>query len=183
MEVSKLAEQVAQEYDAARNAYKRAQECDRMEQARRDGAVTEQRRFKYAEFEQHANSAVFSARERALTSVEKAMNEARAELTRAPSSEAVSYLTSIASRNDMTADEINAAMDKYGGNHSVEKALLSAASRSGMHVLDTRTHAEKTIDDLRTMSGKVDRYFTPLNISNTSESGAWLARADIEGAL
>lgn len=183
MTIENVAEQVAQAYDGALTAYHNAQERDRMEQARETGGVSKTNKFAYAQFENDANNAVYAQRDSAMNAIKTALASREAKLTEAPSAEAVNYLAAIANRDDMSADEINAALDRYGKTHTAQKAILSAGKRSGLAFTDTRTDTEQDIAALRDLASTVEREFSPLKISGTSEGGAWLVKAAMRGQL
>ena len=183
MTIENVAEQVAQAYDGALTAYKDARERDRMEQARVTGGVSKTNKFAYEQFENDANNAVYAERDRAMNAINTALASREAELTEAPNAEAVNYLAAIANRDDMSADEINAALDRYGKTHTAQKAILSAAKRSGVSFMDTRTDTERDISALRELASTVEREFSPLKIGTVSDGQAWIVKAGMRGQL
>lgn len=183
MTIENVAEQVAQAYDGALTAYKDAKERDRMEQARITGGVNNNGKFAYERFENEAKSAVYAERDRAMNAINTALASREAELTQAPSAEAVNYLAAISGRDDLSNDEINAALDRYGKTHAAQKAIISAGKRSGLSFIDTRTDTEQDIAALRGLASIVEREFNPLKISGKSEGGAWIIKAGIRGQL
>lgn len=183
MTIENVAEQVAQAYDGALTAYHNAQERDRMEQARETGGVNSNGKFAYEQFENDANNAVYAQRDSAMNAIKTALASREAELTEAPSAEAVNYLAAIAGRDDLSNDEVNAALDRYGKTHAAQKAIISAGKRSGLAFTDTRTDTEQDIAALRDLASTVEREFSPLKISGTSEGGAWLVKAGMRGQL
>lgn len=183
MTIEQVAEQVAQAYDGALTAYRHAQENDRMEQARVTGGVNSNGKFAYEQFENDAKSAVYAERDRAMNAIKTALASREAKLTEAPSAEAVNYLAAIAGRDDMTNDEVNAALERYGNTHAAQKAIISAGKRSGLSFIDTRTDTEQDIAALRDLASTVEREFNPLKISGTSDGGAWIIKAGMRGQL
>ena len=183
MTIENVAEQVAQAYDGAFTAYRHAQERDRMEQARVTGGVNSNGKFAYEQFENEANNAVYAQCKNAMNAINTALASREAELTEAPSAEAVNYLASIAGRDDLSNDEINAALDRYGKTHAAQKAIISAGKRSGLSFIDTRTDTEQDIAALRDLAYKVEREFTPLQMNGMSEGRAWIVKADMRGQL
>lgn len=183
MTIENVAEKVAQAYDGALNSYRYAQESDRMEQARVTGGVSKTDKFAYEQFENDANNAVYAERDRAMNAINTALASREAELTEAPSAEAVNYLAAIAGRDDLSNDEINAALDRYGKTHAAQKAIISAGKRSGLTFIDSRTDTEQDIAALRNLAYKVEREFSPLKIGTLSDGQAWIVKADMRGQL
>ena len=183
MTIENVAEQVAQAYDGALNSYRHAQESDRMEQARVTGGVNSNGKFAYEQFENDAKNAVYAERDRAMNAINTALAAREAELTEAPSAEAVNYLAAIAGRDDLTNDEVNAALDRYGKTHAAQKAIISAAKRSGVAFIDTRTDTERDIAALRDLTAQVEREFSPLKIGTVSDGQAWIVKAAMRGQL
>ena len=183
MTIENVAEQVAQAYDGALTAYRHAQESDRMEQARVTGGVNSNGKFAYEQFENDAKSAVYAERDRAMNAIKTALASREAKLTEAPSAEAVNYLAAISGRDDLSNDEINAALERYGNTHAAQKAIISAGKRSGLSFIDTRTDTEQDIAALRDLASTVEREFNPLKISGTSDGGAWIIKAGMRGQL
>lgn len=183
MTIENVAEQVAQAYDGALTAYKDARERDRMEQARVTGGVSKINKFAYEQFENEAANAIYAQRKSAMNAINTALASREAELTQAPSAEAVNYLAAISGRDDLTKDEVNAALGRYGDTHAAQRAIISAAKRSGIHFADTRTQTEKEVAELRDLAYKVEHEFTPLRMNGMSEGMAWIVKAGMRGQL
>lgn len=183
MTFENVSEAVAQAYDDAVYAYDTARENDRAWTARNAGnakSVTFSKGFNNSDFEHEANGAVYAARDRALSSIEKALDAREAQLTKPPSAEAVAYITAISARDNLTADELQAAMDKYGSNHTAAKAILGAAKRSG-HMVDDVTEVERDIAGLRNLAANTERAFSPFSISDGNSWTRWAAKQSFRG--
>ena len=128
-----------------------------------------------------ANGAVYSARDRALDHIGKALESREADMTRPPSAEALGYITSIAARDNLSADEVNAALSKYGNNHTAAKAIYAAAVRSGHKYIDTTTETAKAVSSLRNMAAQVERNFSPVSIGGASEGQRWVVKQSLSG--
>lgn len=183
MTIDNVAEQVVQAYEGALKSYRNAQESDRMEQARVTGRVSSGDKFAYAHFEDVATNAVYAERDRAMNAVNAALASREAELTAPPSAEAVNYLASIAGRDDLSDDEVNSALDRYGKTHAAQKAIINAAKRSGVLIVDARTETERDIQALRELAARVEREFSPLKMSAVTDGKAWLIKAGMRGQL
>ena len=184
MTFENVSEAVAQAYDEAVYAYDTARENDRAYTAMNAGnakSVTFAKGFNNPDYENEANGAVYAARDRALSSIEKALDAREAQLTKPPSAEALAYITSIAARDNLTADELQAAMDKYGkNNHTAAKAILGAAKRSG-HLVDDVTEVERDIAWLRNLAATTERAFSPFSISDGNSWTRWAAKQSFKG--
>lgn len=167
MTIDNVIEQVARCYDAALAAYRSAQKRGGAGQAPAAGG----------QLDGGASNAVYTQRDNAMNAIRAALASREAELTEAPSAEAVNYLAAIAGRENMSADEIGAALDRYGNTHAAQKAILCAAQRSGVSLTDTRTETERDIAALRELAAKVEREFSPLKFGNMSEGKRWLIKS------
>ena len=173
MTIENIAGTVAQAYDGALAAYRNAQGRDRLEQAR----TTNGEMFAYERIE----NAIETQRETAMNAINAALASRENDLAAAPSAEAANYLTAISGRDDMSADEVNAALNLYGDTHAARKAILGAAKRSGVSITDATTETERDITALRELAATVEQEFSPLKFRNMSECASWLVKADIMG--
>ena len=155
----KIANQLGAILKDTREEYKRLQERDRMEQARNGAEVIDTRRFIYSENEQEARGIVGRAADRALGIIDKEIEEAGGMLVDAPSTEAANYITAIAARDNLTADEVNAGLARYK-DHASQKAIRAAAARSGLRDLAGMTDAEVYLSDLRSLRSDVAKTYT-----------------------
>lgn len=178
---------VERAYDAAFAGVQTAKEHDRMMTARNATGRSVQfaRPGKYinACCEDEAASAVYTAKERAMSAIESAMGKCEREMTKAPSAETVSFLATIANRDDLSKDEIAAALEHHGATHAAQKAIIAAAKRSGVYLADTRTEQEQDIAALRNLAGQVDSAFLPWRISSSSEANGWFVKMGLRGQL
>lgn len=164
-----LANELTKLYDGAVREYGMAVEADRSAQAR-DGAKEIKDGFAYPYFEQNAQDAVFNARARALDEISREMTVQSRKLTAPPSESAARYIASISGRDDLTADEVRAALDTYT-DHPTQHAVLAAAVRSGLkEYLDEKTETERYIDDIRKAESDVVRFFTPHSVGNATQT-------------
>ena len=73
-------------------------------------------------------------REKALNITDTALKEINAAKTEAPSQEAVNYISLLGARRNLTALDIDNAMEKYGGNYSCFKAIEDIAQAKHLPV-------------------------------------------------
>ena len=153
-----------------RAEYKRLQERDRMEQARA-GATTIRKPFAFKEIKEEADGIVHAAGGKALSVIDAELERAGGALVESPTTEAANYVATIAARDNLTVDEVRAALSKYR-DHSSQKAIKAAAKRSGIMDFGNTTEAEVYIDDLRHLREDVDKTFTTFSFADMSDGKA-----------
>ena len=177
---------VRMEYDNACDAYDRALHRDRM--LRAENAAEMGGSVSYGKNDRIVDSAcmdsakvgISTAYERAVDAIDRDMAAAEAKLVSAPSTEAANYCLAISGRDDMTEDEVAAALNRYP-DHATQHAVLAAAKRSGLHGFAGLTAVEMDIERLRSLRQDVDASFTVWNISGSSEGSRYLRRAAFGG--
>ena len=166
----KVASSVLGAYSSARNSYANALAADRYDLAMNAGnkPVTFTNKIVGVERKQNAASEIYQAHDAALSAIDAELAKASRAMTEPPTDEAARFIIAISSRDNLSEDEVMAALDRYHG-HAVEKAILSAASRSGLRGFPTTTAAENDVSDLRELAGAVDRFITPSNIETATD--------------
>ena len=161
-----LANELSGILDGAISSYDRLKEYDRVAQAQDGATAIKTRGFGNKTVENEANSVVYGARERALSAIDREISRVSGDLSTPPSTEAANYIASIAQRNDLSADEVSAALSRYK-DHASQKAIKAAASRSGVN-FGSYTQEEIYLDELRALRGEVDRTYSAGNFANGS---------------
>ena len=122
-------------------------------------------------------------RKRADAIIENVKNQIAADVTEAPSSEAVNYITMLARREHVSPYEIEFARNTYGRNFACYAALQETATKQGLYIEDHPTRA--ALDALRSFE-KCNNDYTYETISNPERSPeviASLYAAGIDGGL
>ena len=168
--VANVAEAVAAAYDEAVAAYERGLQRDtarKVSNARPGETIRMSDRIEDADISNDVSASIGAAREKAMKAITRGMERTQKKLTDAPDSDATNYIVSISQRDDMTADEIEAALSRYKG-HAAQHAIRAAAKRSGVKQYAGPTDAEREMEAYRTLAGKVGEYFSPYAISGPS---------------
>ena len=166
-----IAKKLTDTLATTRTEYKRLQERDRMEQARAGAERIDSKRFAFKEIEQEAIGIVRDAGAKALSIIDAELEKAGGALVEAPSAEAANYVLTIAARDNMTADEVQAGLSKYH-DHASQKAIKAAAVRSGLHQFGGLTEAETYVADLRNLRDDVGRTYAPYGFSEITDGYA-----------
>lgn len=172
-DVQNVAERVKRAYGDACRGVESALMDDKVLQAR-NGEKTINDGFLYAETRERAFRSVETSRGEAMDAIEKARKRATSALTAAPSVDESNYILSISGRDDLTAGEVSAALGRYS-SHAAQRAIISAARRSGVHVDFGETEAEKALSALDALEARTSREFDVNRISSSSESGRLVA--------
>ena len=133
-----------------RSEYANLQERDRVEQARAGAESIQTRGFAFKEIAAEADALVGRAADKALGIIDSEIEAAGGALVEAPSAEAVAYVSTIAARSNLSADEVAAGLSRYR-DHASQKAIKAAAVRSGLQQFGGTTAAEDYISDLRSL--------------------------------
>lgn len=153
-------------YEDAISEYKNALQHDHF-QAVQAGATQLPAGFASKDNEQAANSRVYAIMHRALDAINEQKEAVKDKLIEPPTYEEAAYITAISGRDDLTREEINAALERYG-NHNTQHAVLMAAKRSGFADYYNKTDAERYSEDLDFMAGQVGRIISPFNIAEST---------------
>lgn len=88
-------------------------------------------------------------REEAQNIIEESLQQLREKMVEAPSADAVHAVELLALRADITKDEVELLLEKYGGNVQAYKAIASVASKNGIRgyvsPLETRAQDMETL--------------------------------------
>lgn len=160
---SKLMKEIIDGFDYAVDAVDRAVQADhnrQMENARKTGGNVSFKndRIIHGDLMEQAQQSVSIARDDALKVIGKARNEARSILTDAPTDEEARYIVAVQGRDDMTREEVEAALARYKG-HSAQHAIRAAAKRSGLKDIGITTEAERRIEMLDALNDRIGRDF------------------------
>ena len=161
-DVATVAEHVAEAYDEAVAACERGLQQDtarKVGNAKPGETIRLNDRIEDAEISATVSAAIGQAREKAMDAITRGLDRAQKKLTDAPTAEAANYIVAISQRDDMTADEIAAALDRYKG-HAAQHAIRAAAKRSGVTQYVGQTDAEREVEAYRALAGAVGQYFT-----------------------
>ena len=101
--------------------------------------------------------------------VDDATRQTRRALAAPVPNELAGYVLALGARDDLTEDEARAGLARYGDNHMVSRAILSAARRSGLYGVSGKTATEKDLAALDALGGLVDRSMNSLAIAVDSE--------------
>ena len=142
-----------------RSEYANLQERDRVEQARAGAESIQTRGFAFKEIAAEADALVGRAADKALGIIDSEIEAAGGALVEAPSAEAVAYVSTIAARSNLSADEVAAGLSRYR-DHASQKAIKAAAVRSGLQQFGGTTAAEDYISDLRSLRDDVAKTYT-----------------------
>lgn len=153
-------------YEDAVNDYKAALENDHF-QAVKAGATQLPAGFASKDNEQAAHNRIYANMYRALDVIKEQKEAVKDKLIEPPTYEEAAYITAISGRDDLTREEINAALERYG-NHNTQHAVLMAAKRSGFPDYYDKTDAERYSEDLDYMAEQVGRLISPFNIPESA---------------
>ena len=168
IEIMQVAESVAEAYDEAVAAVTRGLERDtarKVSNARPGDTVRMSDRIEDEGISNSVSADIAAAREKAMREITRGLDRAQKKLTDAPTTEAANYIVAISQRDDMTADEIAAALDRYKG-HAAQHAIRAAAKRSGVTQYVGLTDAEREVDAYRSLAGAVGEYFSLYQITS-----------------
>lgn len=122
--------------------------------------------FYYEEDRQAFNAVCDRLREKAHGLIDKAALEVMAQNTAAPSTEAVNVVTLLNARQNVSADEIDQLMTKYGQDcPMVYKALHEKAQALGYHDFKPHPIAEEA-ENMEAVSRIIDRTFSATSAEN-----------------
>ena len=174
MKVERVADTAKRCYLDACGSVEIAMRDDRMQQAA-DGRTSINNRFVYDDIRQRAARSVEMSRKEALEAIEAARKRATDALTEAPTNEEANYILSISGRDDLTENEIAAALNRYS-SHAAQRAIVAAANRSGKKLIvpSGMTEAEREISLLDDLENRVNDNFSLDKIANTSEGGRFV---------
>lgn len=122
-------------------------------------------------------------RKRADAIIEDVKNQISADVTAAPSSEAVNYIAMLSRREHVSPYEIEFARNSYGRNFACYAVLRETAAKQGLYIEDHPTRA--ALDAIRSFE-KCNNDYTYETISNPEHSPevmASLYAAGIDGGL
>ena len=122
-------------------------------------------------------------RKRADAIIENVKNQIAADVTEAPSSEAVNYITMLARREHVSPYEIEFARNTYGRNFACYAALQEAAAKNGHYIEDHPTRAALDAISAFERCNKDYTYETISNPEHSPEFTASLYAAGIDGNL
>jgi len=122
-------------------------------------------------------------RKRADAIIENVKEQISADVTAAPSSEAVNYISMLSRREHVSPYEIEFARNSYGRNFACYAVLQETATKQGLYIEDHPTRA--ALDAVRSFE-KCNNDYTYETISNPERSPevtASLYAAGIDGGL
>ena len=122
-------------------------------------------------------------RKRADAIIENVKNQIAADVTEAPSSEAVNYITMLSRRENVSPYEIEFARNTYGRNFACYAALQEAAAKNGHYIEDHPTRAALDAISAFERCNKDYTYETISNPEHSPEFTASLYAAGIDGNL
>lgn len=96
----------------------------------------------------------------------------KADVTAAPSTDAVNTITLLNMRDRVGADEIADLMNAYGSNAQAYKALYSVAVRNGIHDYAEMTPTEATLKGIEDLGRSLDKTLT---LDSAERGGAFLS--------
>lgn len=155
-------------YEDAISEYKAALQSDHF-QAVQAGATQLPAGFANKDNEQAAHSRIYAHMYRALNAIKEQKEAVKDKLVEPPTYEEAAYIAAISGRDDMTREEINAALERFG-NHSTQHSVLMAAKRSGLADYYEKTDAERYSEDLDFMAEQVGKIISPFNISKSADA-------------
>lgn len=184
---TKLLNEITLNYNWASDAIDTALQDDHDRQAReaqrRGGSVTFRNdRIMAADLQERAMQSVDIARDDALKAVDKALDEARNAITDAPTDDEARYIVAVAGRDDMTRDEIAAALSRYKG-HAAQHAIRAAAKRSGLKGIGITTEAERRLDALNAIRNAVEKDFAYYSILGSDHAKRGVIKVNYEFLL
>lgn len=173
-----LATELTSILNGALAGYERSKESDRVAQARSGATTIQTKSFANEGIKKQAHADIFAARDKALSAIDRETERVMGDLSKAPSTEAANYIAAIAQRDDLSADEVSAALGRYT-DHASQKAIRSAAARSGLRC-GSKTLEESYIDDLRTLRKDVIDTYTPATFEDGTKGYFGLTAAQYE---
>lgn len=128
------------------------------------------------DFKDEFDSMCAGYRNKALEIVEKKLSELRDKTTEAPSTEAVNSIALLNMRKDITEDEIDNLLTRYGDNAQVWKTLVSIAKEHDIYtfrelndldekvqtLVDLEKNLEKTLSVMSALAGHATESFMSL---------------------
>ena len=184
MDTSNLVANIEGNYDAATDAIDRGVQADhfRIVQGAKNGASVTLRDDRITDegLAARAVQSVGAARDDALKVIDKEIASARRKMVDAPSADEANYISAISQRDDMTREEVGAALDRYT-SHAAQHAIRAAAKRSGLKDVSLATDVERHIDDLHHLRANVVQEFDYFNILNASPTRRHIVRDSFKG--
>ena len=106
------------------------------------------------------------------------------KLTEAPTADAVNIVQMLALRDDLTEEEVNNLLAKYGDNVQTFKAIVSVAASKGLHNRWTCPQEEK-LEDLRALAAAFHRTFTlqSAEVGHASTGFLEMLKLQVDSAL
>lgn len=172
-ELKAISENFRQSYEIARTASE-----NRYKQALPPGAIFHPRNGFYdQESKNRFKADCDTYRQKAHALLDDATKDLMDEYTKAPTTEAVNVITLLATRKDVSADEIDQVMLKYGTDcPQAYKALFEIAQGHGYH--DFMRHpVEVQAEAVRDLDRAIDRCF---DASAAERSGAKICAAGFD---
>lgn len=122
--------------------------------------------------------------EDAIAIIEEQAQAVRDKLADAPSDEAVRTIQLLALREDLTVDEINNLLHKYGSNAQAYKAIVSVAASKGVRGLWTNP-LDAALEDLSALASVFRRTFSLQSAEGGHAGGGYLSmlKLQIDSAL
>lgn len=136
------------------------------------------------DFKKEFDSMCAGYRNKALEIVEKKLSELRDKATEAPSTEAVNSIALLNMRKDITEDEIDNLLTRYGDNAQVWKTLVSIAKEHDIYtfreindldekvqtLVDLEKNLEKTLSVMSALAGHATESFMSLIAMDIDEA-------------
>lgn len=119
----------------------------------------------------------------AVAIIDEQTDAIKASMAEAPSADAVNTVQMLALRDDITADEINVVLEKYGENYQAAKAIISVAASKGLR--GWSCSADSRLEDLENLRSVMRRTINATSAENGHASNGYLEmlKLQIDSAL
>lgn len=166
-----------------RDAYKSMSDASRLEYIKTlapGASVPEEGRIygddKRAEFE----SLCQGYRAKVNDIIQGAIKDLKTKVTESPSSDAVNTITLLNLRTDITPEEIEDLISRYGDNVQAYKAITSVAIEKGVKGFDTVHPVEIEIRDAEDLESAIERSLNIASATSGHTSDAFLDMIDLQ---
>lgn len=165
--INKELKELVNEYKQSYEAIRQQSEAKYKTTLQAGATFHPQKGFYYEEDRQAFNTVCNRLREKAHGLIDKAALEVMAQNTAAPSTEAVNVVTLLNARQNVSADEIDQLMTKYGHDcPMVYKALHEKAQALGYHDFKPHPITEEA-ENMDAVSRIIDRTFSATSAENS----------------
>lgn len=110
--------------------------------------------------------------------INEQIDNIKATMAEAPSADAVNTVQMLALRDDITADEINVVLEKYGENYQAAKAIISVAASKGLR--GWSCSADSRLEDLENLRSVMRRTINATSAENGHASNGYLEMLKIQ---